>query len=153
MKVVGDIRGASAVGRMTVICALLALGVYVAAKAAGQDAARSGEAIVFKADAVACDRNQVQRTYDRVDELQVRRIVFSIHTMKDSHGRPPQAPLIANAYFQIVNCTATYAKGQQGVDPIYLQGADERCFIHLVVSHYFVARAPVTDPKVLRRIC
>lgn len=149
---------ATAVARLTIISALIALGCWVVAAQAGKSAARSATAsataAILKTSAVGCDRNQVQRVYDRIDELQVRRLTASIERMKDGE-RVPQAPVIANAYFAIVNCPATYspANAHRDAGPVYLQGQDERCFIHLVTSHYFVNSPPVTDPRLLRRIC
>lgn len=149
---------ATAVARLTIICALVAAGCWVAAsqsgKSAARDATKSAAATILKTSQVGCDRNQVQRVYDRVDELQVRRLTSSIAAMKDGR-RVKQAPVIANAYFSVVNCVATYspANAADGDGPVYLQGADERCFIHLVTKHYFLRSPPVTDPRLLRHIC
>lgn len=146
-------------GLIGVVIALITIGVWVGGRSAGRSAAvaaaRAANAAVLRADATNCDRNQLQRTYDRIDELQVRRLTSIVAVMRDRAHGIAQAPKIANVYFGIVDCSATFnqANLRLGGDPIYLQRRDEICFIRLVVTHYFVREAPTTDPKLLRRIC
>lgn len=143
-----------------VVCALVTAGVWLGAEAAGRQAAlasaRSANAAVLRAQAVSCDRNQIQRTYDRVDEEYQRHITDAINAAR--HHRPPklkQAPAIARLYLGIINCSATFSNANvsDGGDPIYLQGRDQECFVHLVVTHYFLRESPTTNPRILRNIC
>jgi hypothetical protein len=98
--------------------------VYWGAKVAGREAAHDAARTLQRQDAQSCSRNQIQRTYDRVDE---------------AYGAP-----LANAVEGVV--------GKAGL-PIYLTRRDERCFMNLVISGYFVRQAPRTDPGFLRHVC
>src|SRR5947209_6569532 len=80
-----------------VVCALVTAGVWLGAQAAGRQAAiasaRSANAAVLRSSAVQCDRNQIQRTYDRVDEEYQRVLTDAVNALR--HHRPPklkQAP-------------------------------------------------------------
>lgn len=151
-------RHIGVIGLVAVVIALVTVGVWVGGRAAGRSAARAAAvaatSAVLRADSTSCDRNQIQRTYDRVDEAAQRRIVKALNA-PPSGKRVAQAPLIARIYLGILNCGATYSPDNvaAGGDPIYLQRRDAECFIQLVVTHYFLRESPVTDPRLLRRIC
>lgn len=145
---------------MFIVCCLVTTGVWLGAQAAGRQAGfaatRSANAAVLRSEASVCNRNQIQRTYDRVDEFYQRRMTDAINSLR--HHRPPhlkQPPVIAKLYLGILNCPATYSPSnvRDGGDPIYLQRGDQECFIHLVVTHYFLREAPTTNPRLLRAIC
>lgn len=148
----------------TLIAACLTAAVYigaqVAGRTAGREAAQGASEAVIAQNAKGCDRNQIQRVYDRVDErgdyAQTEAINVLRETRIKGERKPPRlkhAPVIANRYFQIVNCAATYTPDNRDGGPVYLQRGDEQCFIHLVTTHYFIRQAPTTSPPQLRRIC
>lgn len=144
----------------TLIAVCLTAAVYFGAQVAGREAARGAQEVLTTQDAAGCDRNQLQRTYDRVDETADHGQTDAINALRDTRIEgervPPrleQTPIIANAYFQILNCEATYSPDNSDGGPVYLQRPDEACFIRLVKSHYFVRQAPTTNPDQLRRIC
>jgi hypothetical protein len=144
----------------TVVAAFLTVVVYLGAQVAGRTAAEGAAKGVIAQNAKGCDRNQIQRVYDRVDEQGDHGQTAAINVLRstriEGERRPKRlqpSPIIANAYFQIVNCEATYTPDNTDGGPVYLQQEDERCFIHLVVTHYFLRQAPTTNPTQLRRIC
>jgi hypothetical protein len=144
----------------TVVALFLTAAVYMGAQVAGREAAQGASKVIVAQDAKGCDRNQIQRVYDRVDEHGDYAQTEAINVLRETRIRgerkpPPlmHAPIIANRYFQIVNCGATYTESNTDGGPVYLQHPDEQCFIHLVTSGYFVRQAPTTDPGQLRRIC
>src|SRR4051812_45864595 len=106
---------------VTVLCVIAVVASYVVGAEAGQSAGSRAEKATAAAAAKGCSRNQVQRTYDRVDELGDREQTDAINALRDSRleneSKPPKlqyAPLIANRYFQIVDCDATYRPGYSG---------------------------------------
>jgi hypothetical protein len=126
---------------------------------AGREAAHDAARTLQRQDAQSCSRNQIQRTYDRVDEAYGAPLANAVEGVVGKAGLhryrvpDPPRPVIAARYLQIVDCDATYSPDNKSGLPIYLTRRDERCFMNLVISGYFVRQAPRTDPGFLRHVC
>jgi hypothetical protein len=135
------IQRAGVVGGVTLLLVLLAVGSMVISKSASSSAV----ATVRRAVAIGCERNQVQRVYDIVDER------AGMHADSKIGIERPQ---IAEYYFRIVNCRKTYGPSNPSGLAVYLDAYSSKCFIGLVTGHYWKPeQQPTTDPLALHRIC
>lgn len=127
-------------GLVTVLIALIAVGSYIGAAAAGKqggiEGAKAAQAVAALQLQRGCGRTQVTRGY-----LKLR-----------SHEVESLTAQNADTLFRIVWCERTYAPGYDG-KAIYLRDGDERCFLALLRAGYWNEREPYTDPVRLQRVC
>lgn len=127
-------------GLVTVLIALIAVGSYLGAAAAGKEGGLSGAKAALDVTAVqltkGCGRTQVTRAY-----LKLRAHEVNSLTAQN-----------ADELFRVVWCERTYAPNYDG-PTVYLRQHDEQCFLALLRAGYWNNREPYTDPARLQRVC
>lgn len=135
------------------LAAVIVAGSIIAARAAAKgtatEAARQAQVATRTLIARQCDRNQVNRAWQRVRA----RVAPAIS--QDTTDRYVRA---ADRYFPIVNCAATYDVSNTTGRTVYLPPREDACFLKLTMELYWTdavgsERPPVTNPDRLRHIC
>lgn len=125
-------------GVVTVLALMLAVGGFVVAKGAATSAGEAAARVLNRQAVKGCNRNQIQRAYDLLDER-----------LDTTPG-----PRVASYYIRIVNCGATYAPKNTSGNTVLLPREDQECFVTLVTKHYWTqTEPPTTDPTELRAAC
>lgn len=122
---------------VTFLIALIAFGSWVAAQDAGRTAAKSALTVTLHQSALGCDRNQIQRAYLRI-------------RARDRAKNSPNRIALADSYFRTINCDATWSGAAKVV---FLNSADDRCFLKLTVRGEWSHRLATTRPQDLHRLC
>lgn len=119
----------------------------VAAKGQAKNTARDAGIATRTLIARQCDRNQVNRAWQRVRAR-------SAPAAREAHANVTYA----DRYFPVVDCDATYSVRNTSGATIYLSPDLDRCFVRLTREGYWTdavqsERPPITDPRRLRPIC
>jgi hypothetical protein len=126
-------------------------GSVIAAKGQATNTARtaatSAQVATRTLIARQCDRNQVNRAWQRVRA----KAAPALHD-------PTKSIKYADRYFPVVDCDATYSVRNTRGATIYLPPALDHCFVRLTTEGYWTdavqsERPPITDPRRLKRIC
>lgn len=139
------IHGLGVAGLITIVAGLVSVGVYVIARDASRSASEAATRVLNVQLAAGCDRNQIQKVYDIVDERTGR---------KADDRLKIERPDVAAYYISITDCKATYSPSNQRAVVVYLNNKTKECFIGLVVAHHWKPEErPTTDPVELARLC
>lgn len=119
----------------------------IEAKTTAREATASAQVAMRTLIARQCDRNQVNRAWQRVRARAVPRGQRGVYYVR-----------LSNRYFPIVNCAATYDVGNVSGHTVYLSAEMDTCFMRLTSRGYWTdaygsAHPPTTAPSQLRHIC
>lgn len=119
----------------------------IEAKTTAREAASSAQVAMRTLIARQCDRNQVNRAWQRVRARAVPKGQSGAYYVQ-----------LSDRYFPTVNCAATYEVANNRGRTIYLDAKLDACFIRLTSHGYWTdangsAHPPTTRPSQLRHIC
>lgn len=130
-----------------VIVVASGIAAKIEAKTTAHAAANSAQVATRTLIARQCDRNQVNRAWQRVRARTVPKGERGAYYVK-----------LSDHYFPTVNCTATYDVSNARGHTVYLDADLDACFLRLTARGYWTdangsAHPPTTVPSQLRHIC